>query len=130
MNDEGTYVEAETDPPFLVHVANWPQATEEVPPEHLVTQTFLNSANIQEVLQLNPLRVKATLSITGAGTVYLCHSQAEAVQAQGGFAGAGAQITNVAAAASIIVEMTSTAKLWAYITGAAVLSIMTESRTR
>ena len=127
---DSTYVDAEVDyTPVNVHVLNMP--TEEVAAQHVTTMTFATIApNLpQEVLQLNPLRKRTVLSVTGAGTVTLCHSQADAQAASQGLASAGIPITNVAAAASIVFEYQATAKLWAFITGAATLGVMTEQRS-
>lgn len=129
--DEGTFLDAELSyEPVNVHVLNLP--TERVAAQHVTTMTYAALAvgnGPQEILQLNPLRERSVLTITGAGTVILCHSQADAQAAAQGLASAGTPITNIAAAPSIVVEYLATAKLWAYITGAALLGVLTEQRS-
>lgn len=115
-----------------VHVTN---AADFIPPEkpekfrHLVTRTITDIGSIQELFQQDANRVKAEVFISGAGTVFICHSQAEAQAALTGTGGNfGAQITCPGAAVgSIHYTDYSQARVWVVMTGASpVISYIAE----
>jgi hypothetical protein len=121
-----------------VHVVN---AHEMIPAEkpekaetvrHVITRTFTDINTVVELLQLDPLRVKTEIFISGAGTVYICHSQAQAQAALTGTGGNfGAQIVCPGAnTGSVRYTDYSQAKLWAVLTGASpVISLISEKKS-
>ena len=112
-----------------VRVVELPAPVEEVRPNHIVAMSYTQAGIVIEALQLDPRRVKAVFSISGTGTVSICHSQADAQAAVNNVAGTwGAQFTNNGGP-SIVFESQTTAKIWAVLAGASpVLSIVSERR--
>lgn len=122
--DHVELTEEELPPPlFHVHVVN---ADEMRPAEkpadvrHVVTRTFNDIGSVIELLQLDPLRIKTEVFISGVGIVYFCHSYAQAQAALTGTGGNfGAAITCPGAAVgSIRFTDHSQAKVWCVLTGA------------
>lgn len=114
-------------PPSIVHVHVDNAAEiaagpgEKVDPvKHVVTRTWTDINTIIEILQLDPLRCKSEIFVSGAGTVYVCHSQSQAQAALTGTGGNfGALIPCPGANASPVHWRDySQAKVWAVMTGA------------
>lgn len=98
---------------------------------HVSTRTFNDIGTILEILQEEPNRTKTEFFISGAGTVFICHSQAEAQAALTGSGGNfGAAITCPGAnVGSIHYTDFSQAKQWAVLTGASpVLALISERK--
>ena len=118
---------------FHVHVDNLSEIsrvtkTEEVEPQHFTTSGFIlpatgtNSGAPVQILQLDPLRKRATVTFNGTGQVALCHSLQQATsmqQAQNINADEGALITCPA-----IVKVESTGPMWAVLAGTATASVV------
>lgn len=127
-----TYPEILVEPIVHVHVDN----AHEMQPKpvgkktrHVTTRTFTDINQILEVLQLDPLREKTEWFVSGAGTAFICHSQAQAQAAlTGGGGNFGAQVTCPGAnTGSIHWTDFTQAKVWVVLTGASpVVSVISE----
>jgi hypothetical protein len=105
-----------------VHIDNTdellnPVRTESVEAQHYTADGFaltgagINSGPPVQILQLDPLRKRAVLSVNGAGQVVLCHSMQQATSMQQGQNINADEADLITAPATITVE--STGPLWA-----------------
>lgn len=98
---------------------------------HVVTRTFNDIGSVIEILQQDPEREKTQFFISGVGTVFVCHSYAQAQAALLGVGGDfGAEIICPGAnVGSITYTDYSQAKQWAVLTGASpVLALISERK--
>lgn len=120
--------------PLHVHVVNAEEFKPEEKPasvDHVITSRFTDIGVILEILQLDPDRRKTEVIISGVGSVFICHSQAQAQAALTGTGGNfGAQIVCPGAnIGSIVYTDYTQAKQWAVLTGASpVLSLISERK--
>lgn len=115
-----------------VHVVNAsdlrPQQESRV--DHVITATYTTTGVILEVLQEDPLRKKTEFFISGAGTVYVCHSLSQAQQALNGSGGAAITCPGANVGSIRYTDYTQ-AKQWAVLSGASpVLSLISERKSR
>jgi hypothetical protein len=101
------------------------------PVRHVVTRTWNDIGAIVEILQLDPNRTKSEIFVSGAGTVYVCHSLG---QAQAALTGTGGNFGALvpcpgAGAAPVHWRDYSQAKVWAVLTGASpAIAVISERR--
>lgn len=98
---------------------------------HVVTRTYNDIGTVIEFLQLDPLRVKSEIFVSGAGNAYVCHSYAQAQAALTGVGGNFGALVPCPGAASAPVHWTdySQAKIWVVLTGASpVISVISERK--
>lgn len=113
-----------------VVVQNFP-VVEQGANQYVNCRTFNETGQVLEVLQMDPYRDRAVLVVSGVGTVVLCHSETNAngVLSEVVPESYGTVIVCPGATASFTIEYTSTAKIWAVLSGASpVLGVMSERR--
>lgn len=121
-------------PVVHVHVVNASEMkpdNHQAESRHAVTRTFNDIGQVVEILQQDPHRMKTEVFISGVGSVFICHSYAQAQAALTGTGGNfGASITCPGAATgSIRYTDYSQSKMWAVLTGASpLLSLISEIR--
>lgn len=137
-----------THPPVFVHVVNAHEMRRQVPPDstrdiEVNTKTFIlktgqtsgdpNGGLIQRILDRDPARTQALIIVT-SGTVYLCHSSAQADAAAGDASAIGGpQDGALVAAGQYIPPLRTTDPLWAVIptdkaAAGALVSVIAERR--
>ena len=130
--DYETEGEYETQTPVHVKVLNFPEPDEPAVPHSIATSTYTDLSTVLQVLELDPLRAKATVLINGTGTVTLCHSQNQAQAVLSGGASSqtqGATIVGPGTGSSVTLTFEHVAPMWAVLQGASPsLSLIVERR--